>query len=49
MTHRLAYTALWITLWPVLSIVCLTAGIGIACYLLIALIPPIWQFDWETR
>ncbi len=47
MIRRLGMTAVWIALWPPLTIVCLTAGIGIACYLLIALIPPIWQFDWE--
>ncbi len=47
MTRRLAYTALWITAWPLVALAAVITAIGLAAWVLIALIPPIWQFDWE--
>ena len=49
MTRRLAYTALWFAIWPVIAAAGLLAAAALLLWLLPGLVGSIWQFDWETR
>ncbi len=49
MTRRLAYTALWFTLWPLVAIIGLLCAAALLVWLLPGLVGSIWQFDWERK